>query len=89
MKDFKYKKNKGASVEATITSKQRGHGESVIEFPAGILTLDWYYIPLLDEAGAVDSLLVVYNDITDRRRAGTGNPEPHGGFQEKSQGNLR
>ncbi len=68
MKDFKYKKNKGASVEATITSKQRGHGESVIEFPAGILTLDWYYIPLLDEAGAVDSLLVVYNDITDRRR---------------------
>ena len=33
MKDFKYKKNKGASVEATIASKQRGHGESVIEFP--------------------------------------------------------
>ncbi|MGA9620820.1 methyl-accepting chemotaxis protein [Methanoregula sp.] len=68
MKDFKYKKNKGASVESTISSKQRGHGESVIEFPAGILTLDWYYIPLLDEAGAVDSLLVVYNDTTDRRR---------------------
>jgi methyl-accepting chemotaxis protein len=68
MKDFKYKKNKGASVEATISSKQRGHGESVIEFPSGILTLDWYYIPLLDEAGAVDTLLVVYNDITDRRR---------------------
>jgi methyl-accepting chemotaxis protein len=68
MKDFRYKKNKGASVEATITSKQRGHGESVIEFPSGTLTLDWYYIPLLDETGAVESLLVVYNDITERRR---------------------
>src|SRR5208337_848959 len=68
MKDFRYKKNKGASVEATIASKQRGHGESVIEFPAGALTLDWYYIPLLDETGAVENLLVVYNDITDRRR---------------------
>ena len=68
MKDFRFKKNKGVSVEATISSKQRGHGESVIEFPAGTLTLDWYYIPLLDESGAVESLLVVYNDITERRR---------------------
>jgi methyl-accepting chemotaxis protein len=40
----------------------------VIEFPAGTLTLDWYYIPLLDEAGMVENLLVVYNDITERRR---------------------
>jgi methyl-accepting chemotaxis protein len=68
MKDFRYKKNKGASVEDTITSKQRGQGESVIEFPTGTLTLEWYYIPLLDESGAVDSLLVVYNNITHRRR---------------------
>ncbi|ABS56095.1 methyl-accepting chemotaxis sensory transducer [Methanoregula boonei 6A8] len=68
MKNFRFKKNKGASVEATITSKQRGHGESVIEFPAGTLTLDWYYIPLLTEKGEVESLLVVYNDITERRR---------------------
>lgn len=68
MKDFKYKKNKGVSVEDTIRSKQRGHGESVIEFPTGTLTLDWYYIPLLDENGTVENLLVVYNDITERRR---------------------
>jgi len=68
MKDFRYKKNKGASVENTISTKQRGHGESIIEFPAGTLTLDWYYIPLLDNSGAVESLLVVYNDITERRK---------------------
>ncbi|MEN6396726.1 MAG: PAS domain S-box protein, partial [Methanoregula sp.] len=68
VKKFKYKSNNGASVEETIASRQRGHGESVIEFPSGILTLDWYYIPLLDETGSVESLLVVYNDITERRQ---------------------
>ncbi|HVP95924.1 methyl-accepting chemotaxis protein [Methanoregula sp.] len=68
MKSFRYKKNKGATVEAVISSKQRGQGESVIEFPAGTLILDYYYIPLIDNTGAVESLLVVYNDITERRR---------------------
>ncbi|MGA2917010.1 methyl-accepting chemotaxis protein [Methanoregula sp.] len=68
MKDFKFQKNKGESVETTIRSKRRSQGESVIEFPAGTLTLEWYYIPLLDAEGNVESLLVVYNDITDRRR---------------------
>jgi len=68
VKDFKYKKNKGVSVEDTIRSKQRGHGESVIEFPVGTFTLDWYYIPLLDSQGNTESLLVVFNDITERRK---------------------
>jgi methyl-accepting chemotaxis protein len=68
MKDFKYLKNKGASVEGTIKSKKRSEGESTIEFPAGTFTLEWYYIPLLDIDGNVENLLVVYNDITDRRR---------------------
>jgi methyl-accepting chemotaxis protein len=68
MKDFKFKKNKGESVEGTIRSKQRSQGESVIEFPTGTLTLEWYYIPLLDAEGNVETLLVVYNDITERRK---------------------
>jgi methyl-accepting chemotaxis protein len=68
MKDFKYIKNKGASVEGTIKTKNRSQGESVIEFPAGTFTLEWYYIPLLDTEGNVESLLVVFNDITDRRK---------------------
>ena len=71
MKSFRYKKNKGATVEAVISSKQRGQGESVIDFPAGTLILDYYYIPLIDNTGAVESLLVVYNDITERRRQET------------------
>jgi methyl-accepting chemotaxis protein len=68
MKDFKFIKNKGESVEGTIRSRRRSQGESVIEFPSGTLTLEWYYIPLLDAEGNVENLLVVYNDITDRRR---------------------
>ena len=68
MKEFKYLKNKGESVEGTIRSKQRSQGESTIEFPAGTFILEWYYIPLLDAEGNVESLLVVLNDITDRRK---------------------
>ena len=68
MKEFGFKKNKGETVEGTIRSKRRSQGESVIEFPSGIFTLEWYYIPLLDTKGNVESLLVVYNDITETRR---------------------
>jgi methyl-accepting chemotaxis protein len=68
MKEFGFKKNKGETVEGTIRSKRRSQGESVIEFPSGIFTLEWYYIPLLDAEGNVESLLVVYNDITESRR---------------------
>jgi len=68
MKEFKYLKNKGASVEETIRSKKISRGESTLEFPAGTFTVEWYYIPLLDAQGGVESLLVVLNDITERRK---------------------
>jgi methyl-accepting chemotaxis protein len=68
MKNFKFIKNKGASVEGTIKVKKRSEGESTIEFPTGTFQLEWYYIPLLDAEGNAESLLVVYNDITDRRK---------------------
>jgi methyl-accepting chemotaxis protein len=68
MKDFKYLKNKGETVEGTIKSRRRSQGESTIEFPAGTYILEWYYIPLLNAEGNVENLLVVLNDITDRRK---------------------
>jgi len=68
MKNFKYLKNKGETVEGTIKSKKRSHGESTIEFPRGTFVLEWYYIPLLDTDGNVESLLIVLNDITERRK---------------------
>ncbi len=68
MKDFKYLKNKGDTVEGTIKSRKRSQGESTIEFPRGTFVLEWYYIPLLDTDGNVESLLIVFNDITERRK---------------------
>ena len=68
MKDFKYLKNKGDTVEGTIKSRKRSQGESTIEFPSGTFMLEWYYIPLLDADGHVESLLIVFNDITERRK---------------------
>jgi methyl-accepting chemotaxis protein len=68
MKDFKYLKNKGDTVEGTIKSRKRSQGESTIEFPRGTFVLEWYYIPLLDADNQVESLLIVFNDITDRRK---------------------
>jgi methyl-accepting chemotaxis protein len=68
MKDFKYLKNKGDTVEGTIKSRKRSQGESTIEFPRGTFILEWYYIPLLDADNQVESLLIVFNDITDRRK---------------------
>ena len=68
MKNFKYIKNKGESVETTIKTKKRSQGESTIEFPNGTFMLEWFYIPLLDTEGNVENLLVVFNDITDRRK---------------------
>ena len=68
MKDFKYLKNKGDTVEGTIKSRKRSQGESTIEFPSGTFMLEWYYIPLPDTDGNVESLLIVFNDITERRK---------------------
>lgn len=68
MKDFKYLKNKGESIESTIRAKRRAQGESVIEFATGVLILEWYYIPLLDAHGEVEDLMVVFNNITEDRR---------------------
>jgi methyl-accepting chemotaxis protein len=68
MKDFKYLKNKGDTVEGTIKSKKRSQGESTIEFPRATVVLEWYYIPLLDADNQVESLLIVFNDITERRK---------------------
>ena len=85
MKEFGFKKNKGETVEGTIRSKQRSQGESVIEFPTGTFTLEWYYIPLLDAEGKVDRLLVVYNDITETPQERTGSQAADGRCQTKAE----
>ena len=84
MKDFKYLKNKGETVERTIKSKKRSQGESTIEFPSGTCILEWYYIPLPNAEGNVENLLVVLNDITERRQKEKEVRQTGGGIAEKS-----
>jgi methyl-accepting chemotaxis protein len=67
LKDFKYLKNKGKSVEETVKTKQGSHGEATIEFPSGVHIVEWHYIPLLDKENSVTDVLIVFNDITEKR----------------------
>ena len=65
--DFKYLKQSGKSIKDTIEEKKANHGEAEMEFPSGAKILERYNIPLLDEKGMIDSIMVVYNDITKLR----------------------
>ena len=67
LKDFKYLKSVGGKMEDTLKNRQRTQGVATIEFPSGKKILEWYYIPLLDNKGNVANILIVYNDITEKR----------------------
>ncbi|NLA39335.1 MAG: PAS domain S-box protein [Methanomicrobiales archaeon] len=65
--DIKYLSQTGASVGDTVKSGKPSKGEITIEVPAGIRILERYNIPLFDRNNNVDSVLSVYNDITEVR----------------------
>ena len=65
--DFKYRSQSGQGILDTIRTRQASHGEAAIEFPAGTYLLDRHNIPLLNRTGNLDSVLTVYNDITEQR----------------------
>jgi methyl-accepting chemotaxis protein len=67
LKDFKYKKSTGGKMEDVLRKKEGTHGVATIEFPAGLRILEWHYIPLLDGKGDILAILIVYNDITEKR----------------------
>lgn len=67
LKDFKYKKSVGGKMEDVLRRKEGTSGVATIEFPAGLRILEWHYIPLLDNKGNVIAILIVYNDITEKR----------------------
>jgi methyl-accepting chemotaxis protein len=67
LKDFRYKKSSGGKMEDVLRKKEEARGVSTIEFPAGTRVLEWHYIPLLDSKGSVANILIVYNDITEKR----------------------
>lgn len=67
LRDFKIKSQKGSGLRQVLQEKKRAQAEVVVELPAGTRILEQYGIPLLDNAGEIESILIVYNDLTRQR----------------------
>ncbi|NLA38191.1 MAG: PAS domain-containing protein, partial [Methanomicrobiales archaeon] len=67
LSDFKVTSQTGSGLRYVIQEKKRAYAEVVVELPAGTYTLEQYGIPLLDKDGAIESILIVYNDVTRQR----------------------
>ena len=67
LRDFKVHEQKGEGIRKVLTEKQQAYGEVTVEFPAGTYILEQYGIPLLDKDDEIESILIVYNDITRQR----------------------
>ncbi|MCU0631633.1 MAG: methyl-accepting chemotaxis protein [Methanolinea sp.] len=66
-KSFKVLDQKGEGLKAAFVNKKRSYGEVTVEMPAGTRILEQYGIPILDDTGEVQTLFVIYNNITERR----------------------
>jgi len=67
LRDFKIVSQQGSGLRQVLQEKRQAHGEVVVELPSGVHTLEQYGLPLLDEKGAIESILIVYNDVTRQR----------------------
>ena len=68
LRDFKIVSQQGSGLRQVLQEKRQAHGEVVVELPSGIHTLEQYGLPLLDEKGAIENILIVYNDLTEKRK---------------------
>ncbi len=67
LRDFTIVSQKGDGIKRVIAEKKKAFGEVVVEFPSGTFTLEQYGIPILDEKGELDRIMIVYNDVTKLR----------------------
>ena len=68
LRDFKVLQQTGAGLKQVLENGVRSDGEVVVEFPKGARRLRQYGIPIPGPKGGVESILIVYNDVTDERR---------------------
>lgn len=68
LRDFRVVSQKGSGLKQLIQEKKRVHGEVVVELPSGTRILEQYGIPLLGEEHAIESILIVYIDVTEKRK---------------------
>jgi methyl-accepting chemotaxis protein len=66
--DFRILEKTGAGLKQVLETGTRSTGEVVVEFPIGVRRLRQYGIPIPGQKGAIESILVVYNDITDEKK---------------------
>ncbi|EJG07209.1 methyl-accepting chemotaxis sensory transducer with Pas/Pac sensor [Methanofollis liminatans DSM 4140] len=66
-RSFTIVEQKGEGLKQAVQLKKRCYGEVTVELPSGVHILEQYGIPFISEDGNLESLLVVYNDITKRR----------------------
>ncbi|MFA5618291.1 MAG: PAS domain-containing protein, partial [Syntrophorhabdaceae bacterium] len=67
LRDFKVVTQKGSGLRQALQEKKRIYGEVTVELPSGVHTLEQYGIPLLDNEGAIESILIIYDDLTKQR----------------------
>jgi methyl-accepting chemotaxis protein len=68
LRDFKILDQSGAGLKQVLETGTRSTGEVVVEFPKGVRRLRQYGIPIPGHLGAIESILVVYNDITEEKK---------------------
>jgi len=66
--DFTITTHSGEDAAVALEKKRRAVGELTITFPSGVHTLEQYCIPVLDSSGEVTSLVILYDDLTTKRK---------------------
>lgn len=68
LKEFKVLEQTGEGLKTALETGRRSAGEVVVGFPKGPRRLRQYGIPIIGANGSVESILVVYNDVTEERK---------------------
>ncbi|EHQ35935.1 methyl-accepting chemotaxis sensory transducer with Pas/Pac sensor [Methanoplanus limicola DSM 2279] len=66
-RDFKLVSQEGEGLNTAFKNKKRSYGEVTVDLPSGRHILEQYAIPVPDSNGNVNTLLIVYNEITKIR----------------------
>jgi methyl-accepting chemotaxis protein len=66
-RDFKLVSQEGEGLNTAFKNKKRSYGEVTVDLPSGRHILEQYAIPVPDSDGNVNTLLIVYNEITKIR----------------------
>lgn len=68
VREIKILEQKGEGAKVAVQTKKRAFGEVTVELPSGTHILEQYVVPFTDPAGAITSLLFVYNEVTEERK---------------------